>query len=538
MKRLPLYLLSLFTISLFWRISHSFYQQDEWHGLGDIISNGITSIFITTNDPLSIALGAGRVGSNLLVYFFYYYFKFNIAPIALFVISLHLGVALLLYHQAYKITNKKLPALFSALFFVSNSVSAGSITWPASGISTISAGLLIVLALCLFIDYIEKENGNRLKLIFLLLYLSLFFKETAMPFFILLPISSLIFRKISPKHFIQKYWYFILFTILAVGYRLVLFKNIETQKDLFLTGASQSYTATLLVRSIMYPVTSFSLMFFPAAEAFSFAKHLTWIYYPFFDPSLYDLIAQTAVLDTLAIFLTLIIIFSLFLLFRTANITTRKQVLLILGFTLISFLPYVVISKTFSYLESRYYYLATAGASLLIAQVLTRLTQVINTKVVKVIYIAFLFLLFVHIREVRREVTRQVSLGKERLAILEAVTKIKPELSGKNIFYLTGDRNYYISDGNPSPMQQGMGYTLLVWYTARANAPEELKSLIRDYYLWELNGQGYKEIDGVGYGYFWDLTQLKELQKRKDIDITGLYYNSKEQTIADITNEL
>ena len=90
-------------------------------------------------------------------------------------------------------------------------------------------------------------------------------------------------------------------------------------------------------------------------------------------------------------------------------------------------------------------------------------------------------------------------------------------------------------------MQQGMGYTLMVWYYGIGLAPRQCSELIKDYYLWEMNGQGYREVDGVGYGYFWDKDELEKALKENNLtikNVSAFYYDSKNQTTADITNAL
>ena len=42
-------LLFLLIIWGFWELTRTFYQQDEWHGLGDILANGSSAIFLNTN---------------------------------------------------------------------------------------------------------------------------------------------------------------------------------------------------------------------------------------------------------------------------------------------------------------------------------------------------------------------------------------------------------------------------------------------------------------------------------------------------------
>ena len=91
-------------------------------------------------------------------------------------------------------------------------------------------------------------------------------------------------------------------------------------------------------------------------------------------------------------------------------------------------------------------------------------------------------------------------------------------------------------------MQQGMGNTLLVWYMGNGSAPKQFLKLISEYYLWELvGGQGYKEVDNYGFGYFWDIDKLEKVVKENKLtktDIVAFFYNSKEQKIINITDNI
>ncbi len=540
--KLAIVLLISIVFFLFWGITKTFYQQDEWHGMGDILSLGVNSISLTNSGIIDLLLGGSRILSNSLVYFFYSRFPFNVLPISLFILVFHAINSVLVFVLCYKFTKKVAPAFLGSLFFVVNAVSSGSIVWPASGIATLPATFFILISLITFFEFLKQEKSRWLILSFLSLYVSLFFKETAAPLFFLLPISSLLFVRYSLKEFTKTFWPFFTLFFILVGLRFIQFQNISTSQDLFLTGASKNIPLALLTRSFLYPVTSFSLIYIPSELILPIVKQLTWIYYPFFPPELYDLVAQTTVLDMVSVLFSSVILFFLFVLFRSSTRQTKNMVIFVIGFILLSFLPYIIISKSYSYLESRYYYVSAIGAGLLISLISVRALQVFGKRTIIFLFLILIYFFALHVKIVKSQIEQQIQFSQERINILSSITNVKPDLTHKNIFYITGDRTYYITGGNYIPMQQGMGNTLLVWYMGNGSAPKQFLKLISEYYLWELvGGQGYKEVDNYGFGYFWDIDKLEKVVKENKLtktDIVAFFYNSKEQKIINITDNI
>lgn len=523
-------------------LTNSFYQQDEWHGLGDILVHGYKSITMNSSS-VQILLGQGRVFANLLVYLFINNNLFNITPVAYFAIFLHLINSILVYFLAKKIINKDPFPFIAMIFFAINGVSQGSVTWVMSSVGTLPATFLILLSVFSFFEFCETGKRKWIITTFGFLYLSLIFKEIGVYLFLFYPIYYFfVYSKYSLKNTLSYFWGFILMSLISVGYRIYEFLSIPVAQDLFITGSSKNPVLTVILRLILYPLTSFSLIFVPPQIMFDFAKRITWSYYSFLPSSLYDLVAQTAVIDMFAVGASIVLLFSIIILLKSEkDIKIKNQIYFWLGFEVLSFVPYVVISKSFSYLESRYYYLAAVTAGILLSYFVFRLYNRFKLKgiIISLIFIYFLF--NAHIKTVMGEIDKQKALATERLLLLSNISLVKKEFTTRQIFYLTGDRNFYISEGNAVPMQQGMGYTILVWYVANHNASPSLKSLIKDYYLWELNGQGYREMNSFGYGYFWDRSALIKAVKENKIkksEVVGLYYDSKQQKLLDITNTL
>ncbi len=537
-QALPFLSLSLMITFVFFGLTGTFYQQDEWYGLGDILALGPQAIFSHTT-LIGIILGQGRIFGDLIIYFLIGKFPFNILPIALFAITFHTLNTLLTFVLIKKITKKVIPAFLGALFFGLNAVSSGAVTWAASGSGTLPATTLIIISILSYLKLLETGKKKWIFLSFISLYFSLYFKEIGIFLFLLLPLYHLLFHRTKIK---EVFWInlpFVLFFLVNLFFVISEYKSIPVQKDLFLTGSSNNFFLTLIVRAIMYPLTSFSLIFIPSEIMFYLAKRITWVYYPFFPSSLYDLVAQSAMIDIIAVIFSLGLIFLLFVLSKKFEKPIRNLVIFFVSFIILGFLPYIIIGKSNAYLENRYYYLTALGWGSLLGIILAQVTKYLKIKTILIVGI--ILLLFTHTSFVKKEIKKQENLADERLSILNQIFKIKPQIDSKNVFYVTGDRNFYVSEGNPVPFQQGLGYTLLVWYYTKGLAPSEAVNLIRVQDFWGIGEQGYKKVGQAEYGYFWEIKKLSELVKNGKVnpeDVTALYYDSNAKTIKDITSDV
>lgn len=285
----------------------------------------------------------------------------------------------------------------------------------------------------------------------------------------------------------------------------------------------------------MYPLTSFSLTFIPPEPFVSFAKYFTNNYYPFVSSEHFNLIAQTIVIDVFAVFLTLVILFVSYLLIKSAPIRTKKIMIFWILFFALSFLPYVLLAKSFAYLESRYYYLASLPAGVLLGFLgfsLQKSFGRVNFGIL--VIISSVIFLAAHMRFLKSDLSALSLVSHQRISFFSQLKELKPTLrDNKNVFFLAGNHDYYVP-GNNVPFQQGMGYTFMISYYSSGKIP---KDFIRDRFLWDLNTQGYREINNTGFGFFTDKKLLEETIRKHhltDDQITILYYDSGAQRLLQI----
>ena len=525
---LTFFILSIVIILVFEKLPQTFYQQDEWHGLGLTLGEGINSIFHGVSSPWDFLFVKGRILASFTYFLFATYLPLENAPLAFLAIALHIIATFLVFVLIRKFIKNNIVSLLGAIFFAVNGVSHGGVTWPAIAINAVTSTILVLLAVLSFFKYFKFARSRWLFLTGLLIYLSLWFRETGFYLFLLLPLSAFLLKRYSAISFLKTYWVFLLAFLSIVFYRVIDLYSTTTKANLYLTGQNENFISTIALRSVLYPLTSFSLMFVPGDQFLGFARAVLRQIYPFFASSPQNiLIAQTIILDLLATILTLFIILSLILLMQKKKTANKKIVFFWLAFTFMSFLPYVLLSKDFAYLESRYYYLSVVGGAVLLAWVLKRLWEILGFRIfyLTVLPLCIFYIIF-HASVVKGAIAEQVRLSNIRKDFMVQLKTLVPTLDNKkNLFYITSDLNYW-ADGNKIPFQQGSGFTFMILYNESGKIP---KILLRDEFLSEIGSQGYREVGEYGFGYFWEREKLEEAVKHYNLpegSIIKLEYNS------------
>ena len=402
---LPLVILGLIIGVTYNQLVNSFYEQEEWLGLGNVFIYGKDYLSLAFNNGFfKVLLGENRILSSLITYFFYVTYPFNALPLTIFALILHLLNSLLVFHLIRVLLKNKLAAFLGASFFAVNAVAQSAVSWGAA-ISTLPATLMVLLSLLYFVKSINYFNKGtiRYKLLtisFVILYVSLLFKQVGI-FLIPIFLVTVLFYSVEKQNlkenliiFLKKYFIPLILFITVILIYLITFKSKPTSDALFLTGSAPYFFETLIVRTVLYPLTAFSQIFIPPGPFLNYARHLTDIYYPFFPPEQFILIAQTAVLDLLSAILSAAILILILILLRRSTAPDQNKILFFTVFTIATFIPYILISKSFSYLDSRYYYPGVIGASFIFAWIFNIFTNFPKVKWLVVILI--LVLIFIN----------------------------------------------------------------------------------------------------------------------------------------------
>ena len=200
-------------------------------------------------------------------------------------------------------------------------------------------------------------------------------------------------------------------------------------------------------------------------------------------------------------------------------------------------MPYVVISKNFSYLESRYYYLSLVFGSIILAWLAGYFLRFRYLSIKLIVVTAILSFLSWHAFILTKDIKQEAIVSNERREFISQLKNIIPTLKeNRTIFYITSDRDYYIP-GNKVPFQGGMGYTLMVLYYNSGKIPKDF--LLEDNWF-TLGEQDYREIGDLGFGYFSDKKKMEIEIKRYKIpadSILRFYYNSEKGKLTEINDK-
>lgn len=509
-----------------------FFQQDRWLVMGKILSLGSGYIFLDFPGIFRTIFGEGRFLARVVTYLLMTN-PFNATPSNLYSIIIHTINALLAYRLTNNITGIKKISFWAALFFAVSGVSFSAVIWSAASVVTLTSTFFILISLIYYFNYLKNDIKRYLFICFLSLFLSLQFKEIGILLFLIYPLGLALYKKIQISGLLKKYWLLITILLSVIFYRLVYFKKFSEPVAMYLTGANQDYLITLLSRLFYYPFISLSQTLVPAQYSLILSRKLTDILFPSYQGVSYLVMAETVSLDLLSAIVSTAVVIIVFFIYRKSNFIQRKNIIFLFLFVLSSFVPYIIVKKGFSYLDSRFYYLGVLGMSILLAQ----LFAVIKVHKKNILYIILLLQLIPHVLIVRDEIQKQVDISKVRNEFISKFNNLETQDKYKNkrVFYITGDSDYYLV-GHKVPFQSGMGYILMVLaYNNFRNLPIDM---LKQGYLFEIGSQGYKEIDGVGYGYFSDTNQLITAVNDNNINknlIMSLYYNSKTQELTATT---
>lgn len=535
-----LFFLLLLILYTFWKLPQTFYQQDEWLGLGQIWAQGWSHV-IYGFSPVQILFGDGRPLTRVFGVIFFGNFPFNSLFLSLYSIGLHFINTILVFFIASKILKKPWLAFIASAFFSINSVTHQSVTWFGASFGTQPASLLIFLSIYFFLCFLENNKNKFLHLSLLSALISLYFKESSIFLFVFFPLIEIMYRQnFSLKEYTKKYLPFIAFITLFIIFRLYEMMVVRANFSDILAGkvyaniGNQYLFPSLIVRSIMYPLTSLSLIFIPISVSLFFAELLRKIYYPFITLRI-DQLRETVILDMVSIISSFVLLFLLYYVWNKYK-KARLPILFSLSLFILSILPYMVISKTFGYLEPRYYYISSAAAGMILSLVLLYLFKIINSSILKLtISLLFIFLIFSHIKTIKNDINHQIIIANERKSFISQLYNIVPTLnSDKNIFYIDGSQPRFSK--NKAPFQNGVGYTLMVLYYKNGVIPSKLLS---EGYLWDWDKEGYRQVNGKGFGYFYDKNHLKDFIIKNKLDpqmVIALYYDSSKQKLKNITD--
>ena len=478
-----------------------------------------------------------------------HFFGLYFTPYAIVSLAFHLCNGILVFLLVRKLTKNDKLGYLASFFFVTSSIGQKAVTWIFTSTNTQGATLFSLIACITFLNYLSKKKFKDIFLTFLFFFIALWFKETAIGLFLILP-AILIANNLNRKARLD---YKLILYIVAFGlfYSILRYAlsrigaviHTEGYPDFgrFLTIAEYIQVifwspARALVDNLVFPNTIYWLARILTMPFLSYLKltPLTTTHDLFIEN-------QATNLVTLLIFIGIVII----CIKSYKNISTNQLktsfifgIIIIMSSALISLLLSIRGTSALNPIfRSRDMYFSVAGASICLAIIL----DIASKKFQKRNFLLFVVLIYgaYHFININQFViSKEQQQAQPRRTIINKIYNTYPILPKKTVFYVTSDSLYYGHSKPSLPYQTGFGRTLLVWYTLKNNTIP--KKFMKDDYLFFPFSEGYKEIDNYGFGYFTDsnklLATLKDYHLTED-SVFAFSYSGEKMQVTDITQQ-
>jgi hypothetical protein len=190
-----IFLVALFT---FGELKNTFFQQDEWLGLGSAFfrrdSGGVSKvIYDIFNNPSSRFLPL----TSLTNYFVFNAIKFSFSTYGYMAIVLACINTYLVYLFVSKLLGSKTVGLIVGLFWLVNGMSFQAITWISPVVPSQLAFMFMLLGFNYFLKYLQSPAPKLVSFITLLITCSLLYKETGVFFIFIIPLLVLLKKDLT-----------------------------------------------------------------------------------------------------------------------------------------------------------------------------------------------------------------------------------------------------------------------------------------------------------------------------------------------------
>ncbi|MFH0863479.1 MAG: hypothetical protein V1858_00105 [Candidatus Gottesmanbacteria bacterium] len=522
-----------------------YFQQDEWHSFGLILS--LKERYISIDLPFwELILGGARVGARIIGYYLFNIFKLNPFPYGIMAFLYHATNTLLVFWITRTLTKQKVTALLAALFFLINEVGNEAYSWFGTMNGSATSVILFLLSFLALLKFIESKKNIFVLLSFLFLWLSFLFKETAVLAFVFYLYIFWVYQRSNLKLLLIKLLPFFILALGVISYMMKVVFVISGDQANYV-GHQASYLPKLIFHLFQYPLEGTVQTFFPNAVILNLSNLFTRIFFRSLTPNTIEF--ETAVENSSAeiiIWLLIALFIFIFLKFFYRKFLTSplpiKCTLILSGFILVlSFLPLVVLNRSFIYFDSRHYYLATVGGSIILATFLFNIVGFDNKRA-RVIFLSVVIGYFIlHESVLLSDFKLQAERSRERQNFLKQVTSLVPRLTTKTIFLTSGNTvGYYGLPELKVPFQSGLGQVLMVHYTVKGQLSadffkeEPWQKAFDVGFLYDILGQGYREVNGQGFGYFYSKEELDKIINKKQFntrDVIHLDYDSDKQNL-------
>lgn len=513
-KYTPYLLLVSLVLLAFSPVLFSFFQQDEWLAFGYHFlaeQQGIKSVFTNAFIP---RLGHYSPLNYLTEYLLFLLFRLNYLPWAVTSIVFHIANSIAVYILARSLFEKTRYALGVSALFAVSAAGLQATAWPVADIGTHGATFFALIAFNMW----TKKGKHSAELSVVMLGVSLLFKEIAVAFFVLLPLWSIVKKHED-----------VLKRVVCVSILFVVFVSVRASALLLPADALTGTIYDQPVESVSQSPAKalYNIVTFPAKGVTQsiVAPHIIISLSQRIAASVPTRISGEPLSTKRDIFVLKYIVeicnFAIFFVVAFLALRSRKYGVYFLAFVMLNAVIYSLSPERtgrITLIDSRNLYFLSAGSSLLVVTILRKLPFVLYGTIIISLLVANVYLTF----QQSMNIANDTSVRKQ---ILTQISNENPDLPDKVIFYIESDSSYF---GLPEetrilPFQSGIGQTLLVWFYQNENFPS---AYLERKYLWGISDQGYKEIDGRGFGYFREKDKLLETMKEYSLQPSSvIMYN-------------
>lgn len=553
----------LLAVAVAWtygKLPHAFFQQDEWRSFGlEIYANSLPlweslrfrleELVLPSGRPFAIFANAIEFQLWGITFTWYAYMSQ----------AVHLTNTWLVFLLGRCLTGSAWLGLAAGLLFGVGSAHHQAVTWAALHTAT-QASLLCSLAALLYSLGIRDGTQTRVWPAIGLLTLGLGFKEEALGFLVMLPLSHfLLLGHNRPP--LRAYWPVPAIALFYMTARLLgnigAYQAGQFGTDPALAGGSGEAFIALVHRAVTIPLKLLAQGLIPPDAMISTSQVLVRVAYPTLNrqrgTGIYDQLTQTAIVDGLSYLVALgvltIVALTVVYFFRTeahreARVTLLALLLIIVFGSLFATVPGTF--GGFSLVPSRYLYAPAFGTALLITMVSLAFARVATRAVRRPHLASALALILVcplavaQARHVRLDILPpQIRLGELQRLLLRDLVQFRPSVHQRALFYVESNTTYFGQSKPLMPFQFPFAYLLLTIYSKNLD-PSFLAS---DHFWQDFYREGYVETSERGFGYFHDIRRLALTLRKAEgqlslDDVYGFRWNGEAKTLTDITNEV
>lgn len=523
-------------IVLYWNLWNTFFQQDEWGLFG-------RSIYQLDGFPLSLFTFSGahfHPMGNLIWMILYKTLGTNATGYGFLSILIHSVTAVIAYYFFGLFTKSRRAQFILSFLFLVSYPTKQVVVWYAASPYIIPC----IAGIMLFFLYLNKCKAKKeisIKAacsLFSIWVVSMLFREEAVIIIPLLPISILLFwnKDYIPK--LRKKVIELLVLMFAIVLIRYFFESFFGDNVVYEQG---NIHVMRLYNSLTVPLKMIIQNLIELEQLWDISRMYNRFAFP--ERIIDGVIIETAIFEHMVLYLSIPLLFVSGFIFSRMN--TRERKILIFSLAWIFFASVIVglQSRRLYFLESRYLYLGSIGVLLLLYSMFSALSRtkfISETKLFLVVVglsTVFFFYSWFNIQRVMNDTYLAYSI--ERKEILKQITTLHPTIPKTVIFYVEcRDKDDCISNNLVLPFQSGVGQMLLVIYGSAH--PKEYGPYFKGFYLWDWEAEGYREIDGYGFGYYrQEETILKDLKRGRFLpqEIIALQYDKSENKIKEISKE-